>query len=577
MKDLKYAQIIKLNKEVEKKLSSEPYELAVLSNITVSSLKDILEYSLRTQTINAQTKFGDYNNIVQDSFKFSKVDLVIVFWELANLIDGLQYKINLMSSDEINNLESSIKNQIDYLFNNLKNSSLVLINKFSSLVFNYQNIRKNNFDFLCSNLNNYLESQIKENVILIEIDKILAKVGIENSIDFRYYYTSKSLYSIDFYKEYANFINPIIVSAKGLSKKVLIFDCDNTLWKGTLGEDGFNGLKMSSKTHEGIVFEEVQALVSDMINKGVLTCICSKNNWDDVEEVIRKHPDFQLKDNIIIKKINWDDKAKNIISIAKELNLDLSSFVFVDDSDFEINFIKSSLPQVLSLQVPKKTFNYPKIIRELNNVFFSISSSKEDSNRTKIYKDQQNREQIKNSFDNLEEYLKSLELKVFVYENNANFISRLAQLTQKTNQFNLTTKRYTESDIKNFLENKSSIVFAFEVFDKFGNNGITGLAIIDLSEKNAIIDTFLMSCRIIGRNIEFAFFDYLIKYLKEKGINTIKAKYVKTLKNEQVSKFYDSLGFSIIDENKEKTYELDIKNYSFKDFSYIEVEDGRAY
>ncbi|MBI5574568.1 MAG: GNAT family N-acetyltransferase [Elusimicrobia bacterium] len=188
------------------------------------------------------------------------------------------------------------------------------------------------------------------------------------------------------------------------------------------------------------------------------------------------------------------------------------------------------------------------------------------------------REKLKNNYKNLNDYLKSLDLKLVLFTDNDLYIPRMAQMTQKTNQFNLTTKRYTETDIKKFTTSDEYKVFAFETVDKFGSYGITGLSIIKINpaEQKANIDTFLLSCRIIGRNLEFVFLNILVKYLKKSNIRTITATYVKTLKNEQVMNFYENSGFRVTNQNnKIKKYELSVKNYKPKNFNYTEVTYGK--
>lgn len=575
-----YSDILKLNKKLGQSLSdNNRYEVAVLSNIMTTQLKEILEYYLRREGIYANVAFGDYDNIVQDSSKFKDRNCIIIFWELGNIIDGFHYKANIMKKDEIEEIIQKTKSEIEFVLANLKNTSLVLINKFSSLIFNYPFIRQNNFDEVAKELNGYLEKKMSTNMVLIDIDKVLAKVSIDKSIDLRFYYSSKSLYSIDLYKEYANFVKPIFMFTNGKVKKSMIFDCDNTLWKGIVGEEGLQGISMSAKNREGVVYEEVQYLALELAQKGIIIGLCSKNNPEDVDEVIKNHSDMTLKDqHILIKKVNWHDKITNLKSVARELNIKLDSFVFVDDSEFEVNLVKEGLREVTVLQVPEKLFEYPKLIRENMGLFFNISNTVEDVKKIQMYKEQSQREQLKESFDSIEGYLKSLELKVSIYEDKVELIPRMSQMTQKINQFNLTSRRYTEGDMARFLEDRKYKVFAFKVNDKFGDYGVVGLAILELNElKNtAIINSFLMSCRIIGRNIEHAFFDFLVEKLRFQNINSIEATYIKSPKNEMVANFYENIGFEVtIRGNDTKNYKLKIENYKSKNIDYVKMTNGK--
>ena len=266
MINMKYSEIIKENKKLEQNKKPK-YQIAILSNIMVHQSKEICEYSLRQNSINAEVALGDYDNIVQDSLKYQNAHSVLIFWELWNLIDGLQYKIESLSDDEFSAVIDKTKHEMDIVFHNLSNVSLVVVNKFSSLVFNHFSLKQNRIDILMNELNQYLAT--KKNIILIDIDKVIASISIEKSIDLRYYYSSKTLYSIEFYKKYFDYIKPIFLSANGKVKKALIFDCDNTLWKGILGEDGFEKIKM---------YKEIQYLAIQLSIKGVIIGLCSKNN-----------------------------------------------------------------------------------------------------------------------------------------------------------------------------------------------------------------------------------------------------------------------------------------------------------
>lgn len=568
------SEIIVNNTKFKNEIENMDYKIALLSNIIVSPAKNIIEYFLRLKNINADVTIGNYNNIIQDTTQLNNFDATLIFWELANIVDGLQYKADNMNEVDISLFLDQTKKDIFYVLNNLQSTPLVLFNKFSTLVFNSSFLRENKFDLICKELNVFLEKQSFPNLILIDINKIISSIGITKSIDLRYFYSSKSLYSIEFYKAYSLFILPTMLSIKGKSKKALILDCDNTLWKGILGEDGSENIKMSSKSFEGIVFEEVQNIALTLAKQGVIIGLCSKNNFADIQKVLETHPDITLKDEfIIIKKINWLDKASNIRAISKELNIGLDSIVFIDDSDFEIELIKDQLPTVTVIHVPKKLSQYPSLLREAFSLFFNLSTSSDDYKRLQDYKNQTKREEEKDNFSNIEEYLKSLQIEIYLFQNNTKHIPRIAQLTQKTNQFNLTTKRYTEIDIHEFM--KKGLVLSAEVKDKFGENGLTAVLIVTFENEIAIINSFLMSCRIIGRNIEFSIFDNLINILTDAGIKICKAKYIKTIKNEQVSNFYDNLGFSSLDSTSEyKEYKLAIDKYSFKNITYIRMENG---
>ena len=580
MENLTYTEILKRHSELRllaKK--SEVYKISVISNTTVHQFKEILEYSLQMNNIYSQVQIGDYDNIVQDSLKFNQSNAIFIFWEISNLTEGLQHEIELFDDKQLQDLLDKVKSEIALVFENLKNTSLVIFNYFSTIAFSDSNIQKNNLDWLSSHLNDYLDKNSPKNVKLINLERRISKIGIERSIDYRFFYSSKSLYKIEFYKNYVEQIKPLLLSANGKAKKALIFDCDNTLWKGILGEDGFDGIDMSAHTKNGKIFREIQNIALSLSKQGVLLGICSKNNKSDVEEVISIHPDMLLNNDILtIKKVNWIDKATNLIEMAQELNIGLDSFVFVDDSSFEVNLIKEQLPEVKVLQVPTRLHDYPQLLRDNLGLFYNLSYTKEDLNKNEMYKQQGIRESLKNEFSTIDDYLSSLGLKINVYIDDKSIISRMSQMSQKTNQFNLTTKRYTEKDIENFIDSLNTKVFAWSVSDKFGDNGITGLCIIKLesNSQKAEIDTFLMSCRIIGRNIESSIMDFIINDLYKLGVRKISAKFIETSKNSQVKEFYKKNSFTNKKEiQKQIHYELMVDVYQKHNINYIKLENGK--
>ncbi len=572
---MKYLEILKKNKEFQKNKNHLKHEIALLSNITLNPFKDILEYYLRIEGISPNINVGDYDNIVQDSLKYRNSNTVIIFWELVNITNDLYKEIDFYSKEKFNQLIEKTKLELDLVFKNLKQTQLVLFNKFSTSHFSFYNLNKSLLDELNIILNQYLIENIPDNFKLVEIEKTFLKTGIKNSIEIRNFYLTKALYSVDFYKSYSIQVRPYILSLIGKSKKVLIFDCDNTLWGGILGEDGFENIEMSSNSIKGKIFNEVQKIALNLNKKGVILGLCSKNNMEDVDEVINSHPDMIIKNqNLSIKKINWNNKASNLKEIADKLNVGLDSIVFVDDSLFEINLIRSSLPEVTTIKVPEAIHDYPNMLRENIDLFYNLYNTKEDLEKTKMYNQENERRKIKNRFKNIEDYISSLELKITITENDDLNTSRLSQLTQKTNQFNLTTKRYSVADFDTFLNDPEKVIYSVSVVDKYGSYGITGLVILVLKNNKAIIDTFLMSCRILGRNIEFVMMNFIISKLKTKNITTINAEYIKNKKNHHVEPFYKNCSFEI--QNRSENiinHNLSVINYKKSKINYIQIEE----
>lgn len=574
---MKYTEILQCNRKLGASLVGEEYSIALLSNITVNQLKDILELTLREYKIKAEVIVGDYDNIIQDSSRFQDVKAIVIFWEAANFVDFFHCRVDLFTDDELMALSQRIEGEMDLIINNFRNTPLVIINRFSSLLFNSNELRDDSLKQFCKRLNMSLEKKATSNLLIVDMDAVLVQIGLDSSVDFRQFQSTKALYSIGFFSAYAKALAPAFRSATGRSKKLLILDCDNTLWGGILGEDGELGLKMGDDTVKGKCFREIQYILQGFRLQGVLLALCSKNNPDDIDKLFATHPDMILKDeDFVAKKVNWLDKLSNLRQLAIELNLGLDSFVFVDDSSFEIGLIQKELPQVKCVQVPQNLSEYPSVMRALRREFFALSNTEEDKSKTEMYRQEKLRKDQAAQFSSIEDYLTSLELTITVVWNEEIPLARAAQLTQKTNQFNLTTHRYTEADILRMLADPCYTIAVFSVTDKYGDYGVVGISIIRIQQdqaNRAKIDTLLMSCRVIGRNIEFAFFNLVVQRLHELNITDIDAEYLSTPKNSQVDSFYDRLGFSQIHGNElHKTYHCNIINWKPININYIKIK-----
>lgn len=575
MKNLKWSEVIKLNNELGHILKGDIKKIALIGNTTNFQLKEILELELREKGIPAQIELGDYDSIVRDSLKFQNFDAVIIFWELSNLVDAFHYKYKSMDTKKINSLLEKTKLEIKLCLENLKDTPLVLINKFTSIQFHQSALEKSKLSLYTDDLNSFLTSIITKNQLAVDIEKIIAISGVRMSTDYRQFQSSKALYTKEFYFNYVEHIKYAFFASYGMVKKVLVLDCDNTLWGGIVGEDGKEGIEMNDLSNKGKSFREVQYLIKGYQQNGILLALCSKNNPEDVDDILDNHKDMILNhDDFVSKKVNWTDKAENLINLANELNLGLDSFIFVDDSEFEIGLIKREVPQIKTVLVPKDLSDYPDVIRSLERDFFSFSSTREDSFKTSMYREESKRIEAKKTFNSMDGYLESLGLNMKVSFDDEVPFDRASQMTQKTNQFNLRTKRYTESEIQYFIESDEFLVSSFSLSDNYGEYGVTGLIILKFEKSSVFIDTFLMSCRVIGRNVEFSFFSEIIKKLRKikKEDFKIKAEWISTPKNIQVMEFYEKLGFESISKGSDsKLYELLLSEYKSLQKKYIKI------
>lgn len=574
MRELKYTEILKANNRLKKQVEGlRPYNIKVLSNITCNQLGATLAYHLMQQGVNPVIGFGNYDNVVQDSFNQQDQQLVIVHYELLNVVGKTDSYVEDLTEGQLEEIASSLEGELGMVLQNLSSIPCVLFDSFNAGAVSISPLRRNLYAELANRLNQFVADNKGSNTYQIDTNVIYNKIGIENALDFKLYNLSKTLYTIGYWKEYVYLVSPVLLKVTGKAKKAIIFDCDNTLWKGILGEDGFDGIDMSEHSKVGGIYHQVQNMAVWLSKHGVLIGLCSKNNPEDVDDVIARHSDMALRnDNIVISEVNWNDKASNLRAIAETLNIGLDSLVFVDDSDFEINLIKEQLPQVLCMQVPEAIYDYPSKLSEIVNTYFFFSDSKADLDKTNQYKQQAERAKQKSKFADITDYLRSLEMEVAFGVDLADEAERVAQLTQKTNQLNVCTTRYTQPQIANIKDSATQSYISLSVKDKFGDSGLTGVAVVSYADGKGTIDDFLMSCRVMGRNIEFAFVDSIIGFLKDKGCITVSAKYLPTQKNKPVSDFFEKCGFPVVSENEAgKEYTISISDYQNKNIDYIKV------
>ncbi|MGH9896004.1 MAG: HAD-IIIC family phosphatase, partial [bacterium] len=327
-------------------------------------------------------------------------------------------------------------------------------------------------------------------------------------------------------EEYVKYLSAFL----GSSKKVLVVDLDNTLWGGILGEDGFDGIQLGSE-YSGSAYVEVQRAILTLQARGVVLAINSKNNPSDAWEVIEKHPGMILRpDHFAGARINWNDKAGNLEELAEELNVGLEAFVYIDDSAAECERIRQSHPEVFTLHLASEPEKRAEKIRRLG-VFDTLSFGTEDRNRTRMYRADTERKQWKSRAPSLEEYYASLAMELTIRPLEQAAVARAAQLTQRTNQFNLTTRRYTESEIAALTASDHSEVYTAHLTDRFGEDGIVGLAVVKRQEDALRMDTFLMSCRVLGRGVETAFLTFVLRRAEQLGMREVMGEYRPTKKN----------------------------------------------
>jgi FkbH-like protein len=373
-------------------------------------------------------------------------------------------------------------------------------------------------------------------VLTLDLDSLQRYFGIERSLDERKWYLYRQPYTEMFWNELAQQLANIFVRQKVASKKCIIVDCDNTLWGGIVGEDGLEGIALG-EDFPGSVFRDFQHQLLTLRSQGVMVALCSKNNEADVWEVFDRHDGMLLeRDHVVSHRINWNDKASNICSIAEELNIGLDSLVFVDDSPFEIGHIREVLPMVTCLQVPIDVAKFPQTIGSFR-LFDQEHISEEDRVRSEMMIRERERRDLSVEM-NPDEFRKALGLIVEIFECRPEHVMRVTQLINKTNQFNLTTRRKTAAEVVALCGDASWDVLAIRVADRFGDYGLVGVVLLHRIRKTVAIETLLMSCRVLGRGVEEAIFAKIAEIARTAGAHEIIGEYIPTKKNAMVSELY---------------------------------------
>jgi FkbH-like protein len=380
-------------------------------------------------------------------------------------------------------------------------------------------------------------------VSVMDCDRLVREIGWNRWYDPRYWavaklpLTSAALERIA--EEYAKYLKAFF----GLARKVLVLDLDNTLWGGIVGEDGLHRLQLGSE-YPGSAFLELQRVILSLHDRGVVLAINSKNNPDDAQEVIERHPAMILRPkHFAATRINWNDKAQNLQELAQELNLNLDSFVFVDDSAVECERIRQLLPQILTIHMAGEPALRPNRMRQLAGLFDTLEYSSEDRARNAMYRADGARKGLRSQTASLEDFYISLKMELIIERLSNLSLARAAQMTLRTNQFNLTTRRRSETELQMLLRSDENEVFTVRLRDRFGDEGIIALVITQADEGALLIDTFLMSCRVIGREVETALLTFVLKRAQALRCRQVIGEYRPTKKNGMVADFYARQGF----------------------------------
>ena len=395
-------------------------------------------------------------------------------------------------------------------------------------------------------------SQQYANLFICDIAGLQNKYGRDFMFAPNVYVSTEMVLSIDALPYVAGRVVDIICAVKGLFKKCLILDLDNTVWGGVIGDDGLEGIQLGHGLGIGKAFTEFQMWVKKLKQRGIIICVASKNNEETAKEPFEKHPDMVLKLNdIAVFQANWETKVDNIRTIQSILNIGFDSMVFLDDNPFERNMVRENIPGITVPELPADPGEYLEFLYS-QNLFETASYSQADKDRTKQYQVEAQRVSLQKTFSNEADFLK---------------------LSQRSNQFNLRTVRYTEADIEALAADPDVIDLSFTLEDKFGDNGLIAVIIMKRQDAETLfVDTWFMSCRVLKRGMENFTLNTMVERAKAKGYKRIIGEYLPTPKNKMVEQHYPNLGFKPVAGAPTAQYELDVETYKPRE-NYIKVKE----
>ena len=531
----------------------ENRHIALLSNITTDMIKMKLEKSFEVYT---PSGFNGWISDVYNSTSFiydKACDAVVI------LLDGSSFSEYQQITEELKTWQEAINSLV------LKVSKPVFVSTIDVKASKVRTLSEVSYTYEIQKIwSDFLKelTHCDKNVYVFDLAELITDIGRNNFYSPKMLYLGSMPYSKIGIQAICDEITIAISNIFDSKKKIIVLDLDNTLWGGVIGEDGVDGIQLSNHK-EGQRFFDFQKQLKRIKERGVLLAIASKNNEEDVKPVFNL-PNMVLKaDDFVSKKISWDDKSQSIKEIESELNITEGGFVFIDDNPVERNIVKGECKEITVPDFPEDTSTLSTFAEDLYKKYFRLPRLlDEDKNKTDMYFSASKRSEVKKACSNLDDYIRSLEINLDIHLMKQNEIARVAQLCGKTNQFNLTTKRYTESEIE-AMSNNGFDIYVASVSDKYGVDGLTSVLIIKKETEHLEIDSFLMSCRVMGRKIENAIINEILN--KYRDYKTLRASYIPTSKNKPVESLYEQLGFKLInEENGIKDYQISPNDYEYK-------------
>jgi len=508
--------------------------IAITATFTAEPLKDSLDFWMQQLDIPTKVAFAPYNQVFQQLLDPSSllasnrqgINILLVRFE-----DWVADKESALSTDFIAKIEKNVQDLSAILTGVVQNATvpyLLCICPASPAMACH--------DAFFKQMENVLAAIDSHNLYVVKSAGLLTRYPVAEFYNAQGDKEGRVPYTPAFFTALSAIISRKLYTLRQKPYKVIVLDCDNTLWQGVCGEEGVQGIEISPP------FQALQKFVLEQQAAGVLLCLCSKNVEEDVFAVIDQRTDMLIKrEHLVSWRINWQPKSENIKSLAQELQLGLDSFIFIDDNSVECAVVKAHCPEVLTLQVPEDITTIPNFLRHIW-AFDRLKVTTEDQQRTAFYQQDAQRKQLREQAMTLEDFLKSLEIQIHISEMQPDQIARVSQMTQRTNQFNATTIRRTEHEIQQLTQHAHTCLVV-EVKDRFGDYGLVGLIIFTTTDNILKVDTFLVSCRVLGRGVEHKMLAKLGEIAYQQGLAGVTIGYKQTSKNKPIRDFLDSVAF----------------------------------
>ena len=582
-----FNSLMKLGRKLAKKgfpdEGGRKLKIAVLGSISIQHFVMFLRANLYQQGICGDIYEGEYNAINMEVFDAASglyefaPDYVLL---LTHYLDVKDYPVLLSSKDEVREFAGSTlkyyQNLWEALHKNLPRVRILQSNFVippERLLGNMERQAAYSRTSFFNLLNEMLVEDKPEFVAIIDLDLIASYQGKLNWFDYSAYFLNKAGFRMDYLPEATNAYADVIRLQQGRVRKCLVLDLDNTIWGGTIGDLGWDGIMLDPNEATGEAYRYFQQYVLALKERGVILAVCSKNEEGIAKEAFEKNPHMVLHmDDIACFVANWDDKASNIRHIASSLNIGLDSLVFFDDNPAEREIVRNFLPEVEVVDVPDDPALYVSAL-DKNSPFQWLELTKEDVSRSSSYVENRKRSAMCEEFVDYDSYLKALEMRGRVFSIGEKEAPRFTQLLNKSNQFNLRTERYTEGEIRSMLADPQYSLLACELWDKFSDYGIISCVILEWQNNTCFIRSWVMSCRVLKRGVENMMLDHICRLAEERDIARIEGEYLPTKKNVIVRDLLDNFGFELEKSNNDgsKYYSLDVRRKCGQEYCIDEM------